>query len=72
MANRPKTMLQAAGLLCEYIASQSDKEQPVVRLATPDALKEQFRHAGIPLDIPEGQQPSSLPTLLQAVQTALK
>ena len=65
-------MLQAAGLLCDYIASQSDKEQPVVRLATPDALKEHFSLAGIPLDIPEGQQPSSLPTLLHAVQTALK
>ena len=64
--------LQVAAVLCSYVTSQSDPDEPVVRLANPAALKQRFEHAGIPLELPDGQAATSTDSLLAGVSTALR
>lgn len=64
--------MQVADILCAYVSSQSDKEQPVVRLASPDALKRHFEEAHIPLELEDGQAATPVDSLLAGVSTALQ
>ena len=58
--------------MCSYVTSQSDPEEPVVRLANPEVLKQHFENAGIPLELPDGQAATSTDNLLAGVSTALR
>ena len=64
--------LQVADMLCAYVSSQSDKDEPVVRLANPDVLKQHFMEARIPLEIDDGQAATPVGSLLAGVSTALQ
>lgn len=64
--------MQAAALLCKYVASQPDPNEPVVQLASPQDLKQHFASAGIPLELPTGQQSTDKEALLAALKLALK
>ncbi len=64
--------LQVADILCAYVSSQSDKDEPVVRLANPDVLKQHFEEARIPLEIEDGQGATPVDSLLAGVSTALQ
>ncbi len=64
--------LQVADILCSYVSSQSDKDEPVVRLANPDALKRHFEEAHIPLELEDGQTATPVDSLLAGVSTALR
>jgi hypothetical protein len=46
---------QAAELLQAYVASSSDRSQPVVELASPDKLAAAFAAAGVPLKLDDHQ-----------------
>lgn len=65
-------MVQVASTLCAYVASQTDAEEPVVRLASPDALKSYFQEAGLPLELEDSQQAAGTQQLLSGVSTALR
>ena len=43
-----------------------------MRLANPEVLKQHFDHAGIPLELPDGQAATSTDSLLAGVSTALR
>ncbi|KAL3133229.1 hypothetical protein ABBQ38_007116 [Trebouxia sp. C0009 RCD-2024] len=63
---------KVAAVLCSYVTSQSDQNEPVVRLASPDKLKQHFEKAGIPLELPDGQAATPTDSLLAGVSTALQ
>ena len=65
-------LIQVADRLCAYVSSQTNAEEPVVRLANPDALKSHFAQAGLPLELGESQQPADTQKLLAGVATALQ
>ena len=44
----------------------------MVRLASPEALKQQFKKAGIPLELPDGQSATATDSLIAGVSTALE
>lgn len=64
--------MQVADILCAYVSSQSDKDEPVVRLANPDVLKQHFEEARISLEIQDGQTATPVDSLLAGVSTALQ
>ena len=64
--------MQVAQTLCAYVESQSDASEPVVRLASPDALKSHFEQAGLPLELDDNQQAAASQQLLSGVSTALR
>lgn len=65
-------MLQVADILCSYVSSQSNKDEPVVRLADPDVLKRHFKEARIPLELEDGQAATPADSLLAGVSTTLR
>lgn len=64
--------LQVAETLCAYVKSQSDPNEPVVRLASPDALKSHFEQAGLPLQLDDDQQAAPSQQLMSGISTALR
>ena len=64
--------LQVAETLCAYVKSQGDPNEPVVKLASPAALKSHFEQAGLPLELEDCQQAAASQQLLSGVSTALR
>mmetsp|Transcript_115637 Transcript_115637/g.332096 ORF Transcript_115637/g.332096 Transcript_115637/m.332096 type:complete len:539 (+) Transcript_115637:108-1724(+) len=65
----------AAQRLCEYIRSLPDRAEPVVQLRSPEALREIFAEAGVPLSLGEGAscaKPADAQALERAIDLALR
>jgi len=67
-----RLMTDAADLLTDYLASSADPREPVVRLASPQELREAFDGAGVPLDIDDCQQPVGGGQVLDSLKTVLR
>jgi glutamate/tyrosine decarboxylase-like PLP-dependent enzyme len=74
MATTRKSALPAsfATRLCQYIDSLEDRSAPVVRLASPDAIRAEFEKAGVSLAL-VGEEPCAEPeALAQAMELLLQ
>lgn len=61
-----------ADVLCKYIDSCEDPNEPVVRLMAPDMIRGKFDDAGIPLSLLGKQAPQTQEMLLQATELLLR
>jgi len=59
-------------MLHDYVGSFSDKSIPVVKIASPDALKEEFTNAGVSMSIDDNQEMVSEESLLTACSKTLE
>lgn len=63
-----------AETLCSYLDTLHDRSEPVVRLASPDELREKFAEVGVPLSLVDGAAQQAVPEsdLMKATQQLLK
>lgn len=64
--------MQVTTRLCEYVLSQSDKTEPVVRHTSPVQLQHAFREAGVSLELTNPQSGISATALKTAVLQTLQ
>ncbi|CAG9465452.1 unnamed protein product [Pedinophyceae sp. YPF-701] len=69
----PTTLVDEAVSIIRGFAEQAqEREQPVIRLRTPEQLYEVFDSAGAPLPLSPGQAPLQAPALLSALRQTLR